>query len=163
MKIVGHEKKPKRESLVIRWNVVSRKRAARSSTPSINRQTLSIANISIAAICGVALFQYTEFVQIVNGDGTFSAPDIPAWRAHMMSVWLGSVSFVVALFCLEALVRKSKTVALRSVIPWFPFVVLTGVATIYHIHFLIVFGASLAYGASMYWRRKRTLPAIHEI
>lgn len=144
-------------------NVVSRKRVSRSSTPSIDRQTLSVANISIAALCGVALFQYTEFVLIVNGDGTFRPPDIPGWRAHMMSAWLGSVAFVVALFCLEALVQKSKTAAFRSVMPWFPFVVLTGVATIFHIHFLIVIGAAFAYGAWMYWRRKRTLQAIDEI
>lgn len=142
---------------------MSRKTALRSSRPRIKGRTLSVANTSIATICGVALFQYTEFVLTATGDGTFSAPDIPGWRAHMMSVWLGTVAFVVALYCLEALVRKSKTDAFRSVIPWFPFVALTGVATIFHIHFLIVIGAAFAYGAWMYWRRKRTFPAIDEI
>ena len=142
---------------------MSRKSVSRTNRPRIKGRSLSYPNISIAAICGVALFQYTEFVLTSTGDGTFGAPDIPGWRAYMMSTWLGTLAFVVVLFCLEALVRNSKRVAFRTVIPWFPFVVLTGVATIFHIHFLIVIGAAFAFGAWMYWRRKRTLQAIDEI
>lgn len=142
---------------------VSRKTSTRRNKPRIKGKTFAFPNTSIAAVCGVALFQYTEFVFMSTGDGSFRAPDIPGWRVHMISALLGTLSFVITLFCLEVLVRKSKTVAFRSVIPWLPFVVLTGVATVFHIHFLVLIGAASAYGAWMYWRKKRILPAIDEI
>lgn len=80
----------------------------------------------------------------------------PGWRVHLLSAWLGTVCFVVALFCLEALVQESKIVAFRSTIRWYPFVVLTGIANIFNIHTLIVIAVAAAYAIWM-WRRGKCI------
>lgn len=107
-----------------------------------------------AAMCGAAMCQYTEFVFMSATDKNGHTADIPMWRVHMGSASLGALGFVIALFCLEALNRSSKTLALRSAISWFPLVALTGFATIIHIPVFIVILAGSVYGVWMYRRTR---------
>lgn len=136
---------------------MSRKQQAKRTKIQIKGKTPDTPTTSVAAICSVAVLPYAHLV-LSAGDETGQTAIMPGWRVHMLSAWLGTVCFVITLFCLESLVQKSKAIAFRSTIPWAPFVVLTGVATIFRVHFLIVIVAACAYGAWMYWRKKRVLP-----
>jgi hypothetical protein len=46
-----------------------------------------------------------------HAPGATEVPGLPSWRAHMGSVCLGVVSFVVSLYFLEELGRRSKILA----------------------------------------------------
>jgi hypothetical protein len=140
---------------------VSRKPRAKRTKLQIKGKTLDTPTTSLAAICAVAVLPYANLVFMSAGDETGQTVMMPGWRVHMLSAWLGTVCFVITLFCLESLVHKSMAVAFRTTIPWSPFVVFTGVATIFRIHFLIVIVAACAYGACMYWRKKRVFPIVN--
>lgn len=140
---------------------MSRKPQAKRAKLQIKPKTPYTPTTSVAAVCAVAVLPYADLVFMSAGDEASQTAMMPSWRVHMLSAWLGTVCFVITLFCLESLVQKSKAVAFRSTIPWSPFVVLTGVATIFRIHILIVIVAACAYGAWMYWRKKRVLPVVN--
>jgi len=108
--------------------------------------------ILIAVMCGAAMLQYTEFVFVSARDDNGRTFDIPMWRVHMGSACLGALAFMIALFCFEALERRSKSLALRLTVPWIPLVGITGVATIIHIPIAIVILCSLVYGVWAYRR-----------
>lgn len=55
---------------------------------------------------------------------------MPSWRAHMAIACLGVLSFVVSLFFLEVLSRRSKKKALKSTAPWLSLLLLTSTATV---------------------------------
>lgn len=117
-------------------------------------KALNASTTSVAAICAFAIVPYADFMILsARDEGMF-----PGWRVHLFSAWLGTVCFVVALFCLEALVQESKIMAFRSTIRWYPFVVLTGIANIFNIHTLIVIAVAAAYAIWMWRRGKRILP-----
>jgi hypothetical protein len=140
---------------------MSRKPQAMRTKLQNKGKTVDTPTTLVAAICAVAILPYADLVIKSAGDETSQAAVMPSWRVHMLSAWLGTVCFVITLFCLESLVQKSKAVAFRSTIPWSPLVVLTGVATIFRIHILIVMVAAASYGAWMFWRQKRVLPVIN--
>lgn len=50
--------------------------------------------------------------------GAIALPWLPSWRAHMALACFGVSSFLVSLFCLEVLSRRSKRKALKSTAPW---------------------------------------------
>jgi hypothetical protein len=116
----------------------------------------SLPAILIAALVGGAMLQYIEFVFMSATDDNGHSFDIPMWRVHMGSACLGSVAFMIALFCFEALERRSKSLALRLTVPWIPLVGITGLATIIHIPIAIVVVCSLVYVVWAY-RRFRTM------
>jgi ABC-type uncharacterized transport system permease subunit len=66
---------------------------------------------------------------------------------------MGMVAFVITFFLLEALGRKSKTIAWRSSVPWLPLIVLTAVATAIHIPIYVVIIAAAIYSV---WAYRRT-------
>ena len=89
--------------------------------------------------------------------GTSDIPGLPSWRAHMGSICVGMVAFVITFFLLEALGRKSKTIAWRSSVPWLPLIVLTAVATAIHIPIYAVIITGAIYSV---WAYRRTR-AVH--
>ena len=105
-------------------------------------------------MCGAAMFQYTEFVFMSSTDQNGHTANIPMWRVHMGSACLGSIGFVIALFCFEVLEKKSKSLAFNSAIPWLPLVAITGLASIIHIPAFIVIIVGFIYGTWVY-RRSR--------
>jgi hypothetical protein len=80
--------------------------------------------------------------------------DIPMWRVHMGSTCLGAVTFVIVLFCCEALRYRSKKRGLQLALPWLPLAGLTGLATIIHIPSLIVISLGVTYGIWVYLRTR---------
>lgn len=111
-------------------------------------------NVLIAMVCGVAIFQYVEFVFFSAVDENGHTADIPMWRVHMGSTCFGTAAFVVAIFCCEALEHKSKKRALRFAIPWLPLLGLTALATIIHFPIFIVIILGLSYGGWVYVRSR---------
>jgi uncharacterized membrane protein YuzA (DUF378 family) len=102
--------------------------------------------VAIAALCGIAALYCSEIIYDNIRDS--GAPDmraLPAWRAHMASGCVGSLAFVTALFLLQSLAGRSKGSALRSAVPWFPLVALTGLATAVQIPIYLVVGVSAVY------------------
>ncbi|HET6220219.1 MAG TPA: hypothetical protein VFE27_24540, partial [Acidobacteriaceae bacterium] len=69
----------------------------------------------------------------------------PAWRAHMGSACVSMLGFMLCLFLLESLGKGSRRIALRSVKPWAPLVVLTGAATLIHVPAFVIVIATLVY------------------
>ena len=115
--------------------------------------TTSVA-VAIATLVAFAAIQAAEIIygNIRNTDAP-NDQDIPMWRAHMGSAFAGSVAFIIALFWLESLGRKSKATALRSIFPWLPVVALTGLATAVHIPIYIVLLITASYSV---WAYRRT-------
>lgn len=79
---------------------------------------------------------------------------LPGWRAHMGSAWMGTLAFVTALFLLENLGGQSRSRALRSAIPWLPLVALAGLATAIHIPISLVILAAAFYSPWAYLRMR---------
>lgn len=79
-------------------------------------------------------------------------PIFPYGASIWGSACLGTLAFIVLLFCLETLESKSRSLALWSVVKWLPLVGLTGTATVVHIPFLIVLALAVLYGVWVYHR-----------
>jgi hypothetical protein len=134
-----------------------KKRRPKKKTKNRTRSAdLAFPTIWIAAMCGAAMFQYTEFVYMSSIDENGQPANIPIWRVHMGSVCLGSVAFVITLFCFEVLEKKSRSLAFNSAIPWLPLVAITGLAAIIHIPAFIVIIVGLIYGTWVYRRSRVT-------
>jgi hypothetical protein len=111
--------------------------------------------VAVAALVAGAAIQTVEIIYGNIRDAEVSSShDFPLWRVHMGSAFAGSVSFVVALFLLENLGKKSKLTALRSVFPWLPVVALTGLATAIHIPIYLVILAAAVYSPWAYSRTR---------
>jgi hypothetical protein len=102
--------------------------------------------VAIAALVAVAVIQAAEIIfgNMRNSDAP-NGQDIPMWRTHMCSACAGSIGFVISLFWLELLGRKSKSIALRSVLPWIPLVALTGLSAVIRIPISAVLLAGAIY------------------
>jgi hypothetical protein len=72
----------------------------------------------------------------------------------MASACVGSLVFVIALFLLESLDRRSRRVALRIAVPWLPIVAFTGLATAIHIPIYVVIFAAAIYSPWAYLRTR---------
>lgn len=111
--------------------------------------------VALSAAVGIGAVQCAE---IIYDDGRDAGvPDNAGtgmWRVHMGCACIGSVAFVLALFCLERLGRGSMISALRSTIPWAPLIALTGMATAIHIPIYVVIPLILLYSL---WAYRRTL------
>jgi hypothetical protein len=114
--------------------------------------------VAIATLFGVAALYCGEMIYYNIKDS--GAPDmhpLPGWRAHMAAACVGTVAFVTALFLLESLGGRSRSVALRSAAQWFPLVALTALATAIHIpiYLVILLGALYSPWAYLHTRRTR--------
>ena len=130
----------------------------RRTLNKIKSQTKSVdwtsPNILIGVFSGIAIFQYTEFVFFSAVDSDGHTADIPVWRVHMGSTCLGTATFVVAIFCCEALEHKSKMRALRVAAPWLPLVGLTLLSTLIHLPISLVAILGAIYGIWVYLRSR---------
>ncbi len=100
---------------------------------------------------------FSSFAEIVYGFLTNNGeqvPGVPSWRAHMGSACLGLLAFVLTLFLLEILGRKSKAIAWSATYPWIPLIPLLVLATVIHIHAYIVIVLGLIYSV---WAFRRML------
>jgi hypothetical protein len=100
----------------------------------------------ISLLMGAAAFYCAEVTYSSFKDsGAAGLHPFPAWRAHMGSVCVGMLGFVLCLFLLESLGKRSRRIALRSIAPWAPLIVLTGAATLIHIPAVLVVITALIY------------------
>jgi hypothetical protein len=90
--------------------------------------------VALATLFGAGALYCGEIIyDNIKDSGAPDMRQLPGWRAHMASVCVGTLAFVISLFLLESLGRRSKGSALRSTVPWLPVVALTGLATAIHI------------------------------
>jgi hypothetical protein len=90
--------------------------------------------VALATFFGAAALYCGEIIyDNIKDSGAPDMRQLPGWRAHMASACVGTLAFVISLFLLESLGRRSKGSALRSTVPWLPVVALTGLATAIHI------------------------------
>jgi hypothetical protein len=111
--------------------------------------------LAIATLFGITAAYCTEIVyDHIKSPGASDMGQLPGWRAHMASACVGSLAFVIVLFLLESLGRRSKRVALRSAIPWLPIVALTACATAVHIPIYVVILTGSIYSPWAYLRTR---------
>lgn len=129
---------------------MSRKKVRLKTKGTKASADLGLPNFLIAAGFGAAIIHYSEFVFNAARDSDDHTADLPLWRVHMGSACLGTLAFIVVLFCLEMLECKSTNLALWSAVKWLPLVGLTGTATFVHIPFMIVLALAVLYGGWVY-------------
>jgi hypothetical protein len=113
--------------------------------------------VTIATLCGAAAIYCGEIIyDNIKDSGTVDTRQLSGWRAHMASATAGTLTFVISLFLLESLGRRSKSDALRSTVPWLPLVALTGLATAIHIPTYLVALLAALYSP---WAYSHTRPA----
>lgn len=119
-----------------------------------NTTTIAVIVAAMVAFCAI---QGAEIIyDNMRIPGVPGAHDIPLWRVHMISACAGSITFVLTLFFLESLGKKSRASALRSIFPWIPLVALTAIAAVVHIPLLLVVLLGALYCP---WAYARTLAA----
>ncbi|HTZ56721.1 MAG TPA: hypothetical protein VMB49_01425 [Acidobacteriaceae bacterium] len=107
--------------------------------------------LAIAVMCGAAALYCTEIIyDNIKDSGSSDLYAIPGWRAHMASGCIGATALVISLFLLERIGGRSKSRALRSVLPWLPLVLVTGFASIIHIPPYVVVAAIVFYSPYAY-------------
>lgn len=113
--------------------------------------------VTIATLCGATALYCGEIIyDSIKDSGAPDMRHLPGWRAHMASACVGTLIFVISLFLLESLSRRSKSSALRSTVPWLPLVALTGLATAIHVPTYIVALLTVLYSP---WAYLHTRPA----
>ena len=113
--------------------------------------------VTIATLCGATALYCAEIIYYyIRDSGTVNTGQLPEWRAHMASACAATLTFVISLFLLESLGRRSKSVALRSTFPWWPLVALTALATAIHIPIYLVALLAALYSP---WAYSHTRPA----
>ncbi len=114
-------------------------------------QTLFGLLIAVLAGAAISLFADSAFVDFQSiGDREFQM--LARWQIDMGSICLGVAAFVVVLFCLEILSKRSKMAGWRSSWPWLPLIGLTAMATFVHIPTYIVLPAGAIYCGWAYRR-----------
>ncbi len=95
--------------------------------------------VTLATLCGAGALYCGEIIyDNIKDSGAPDMRQLPGWRAHMASACIGTLAFVISLFLLESLGRRSKGSALRSTVPWLPVVAFTALATAIHIPIYVV-------------------------
>jgi len=123
-----------------------KKRKQRENMPDSTPTAVAVASL----VAGTAIWAGEIIYSNIRDADPSGGHDIPLWRAHMSSACAGSVAFVVALFILEKLGKKSKLMAWRSVLPWLPIIALTILATLFHIPIYLVILAIAFYSPWAY-------------
>ncbi len=117
--------------------------------PRPEKQTTMPASTPVALLvsllAGAGAFYCAEVTYGgIEDSGAAGLRPFPVWRVHMGSACVAMLGFMLCLFLLESLGKGSRRIALRSITPWAPLVVLTGAATLIHIPaFLVVITALL--------------------
>ena len=123
--------------------------------PRPRKQTTMPASTPVALLVslliGAGAFYCAEATYSGIKDSSGLRP-FPAWRAHMGSACVGMLGFMLCLFLLETLGKGSRRIALRSITPWAPLIVLTGAATVIHVPAFLVVITTLLYSPWAYLR-----------
>ncbi len=65
--------------------------------------------VTLATLFGAGALYCGEIIyDNIKDSGAPDMRQLPGWRAHMASVCLGTLAFVISLFLLESLGRRSK-------------------------------------------------------
>jgi hypothetical protein len=100
----------------------------------------------VSLLIGAGTFYCAEVTYgAIKDSGAAGLPPFPAWRAQMGSACVGILGFMLCLFLLESLGKGSRRIALRSIVPWAPLVVLTGAATLIHVPAFVIVITTLVY------------------
>jgi hypothetical protein len=127
----------------------------KKSKPRRNTSESTPIAIGVATVFGAGALYCAEIIyDNIKDSGAPDMQQFPSWRAHMGSACVGSVAFVISLFLLESLGRGSRRIAVRSVTPWWPIVVLTGLATAIHIPIYLVIIVAALYSPWAYFRTR---------
>lgn len=140
-----------------RWlKVAKKKKRYETANPEWHSDPTPAA--FVIACVGGACGTYTALAvqDALTKSGTVTLPWLPPWRAHMAIACLGLTTYVVSLFFLEVLGRRSKHKAMKSSVPWLSLVFISAAATAVHIPIypLIVLGAICCWWA---YRRTRAI------
>lgn len=136
------------------WLKVSKKRRQYKSADPEWRADPTPAAIVIAGIGGACgIYSALLLQDALTKSGTITLPWLPSWRAHMAIAWVGITTFVISLFFLEVLNRRSKYKAFKSSASWLSLVVVSAAASAIHIPIFIVVVVS---GACCWWAYHRT-------
>jgi hypothetical protein len=105
-------------------------------------QTLFTLLIAFLGGGGVSIYFGSAFSDL-QSIGDQNTRKLPGWQVNMGSICIGLMAFIVILFCMEVLRKRSKVAGWRSSWPWMPLVGLTVLATFVHIpvYFVILAGA----------------------
>ena len=107
-------------------------------------KTLFTLLIAFLGGAGVSLDLGTVFPDL-QSIGDQNTRKLVGWQVNMGSICIGLMAFVVILFCLEVLNKRSKIAGWQSSWPWLPPVGLTAVATFVHIPAYFVISAGAIY------------------
>jgi hypothetical protein len=94
---------------------------------------------------GVSFYFGSAFFDL-QSTGDQSIRKLSGWQVNMGAICIGLMAFVVILFCLEVLSKRSKIAGWRSSWPWLPLVGLTALATFVHIPVYLVIPAGAIHG-----------------
>jgi len=108
-------------------------------------KTLFTLLVAFLGGAGVSLDLGSVFPDL-QSIGDQNTRKLVGWQVNMGSICIGLMAFVVILFCLEVLNKRSKIAGLRSSWPWLPLVGLTALATFVHIPVYFVIPAGAIYG-----------------
>jgi hypothetical protein len=114
-------------------------------------QTLFALLIALLGGSAVSFYFGSALLDLQSIDNQ-NARKLPGWQVSMGSICLGMIAFVVILFCLEILSKRSKIAGWRSSWPWLPLVGLTALATFVHIPAYFVIPAGAIHGTWAYRR-----------
>jgi hypothetical protein len=107
--------------------------------------------MAIAVLCGAAALYCSEIIyDNIKDTGSPDVNALPGWRAHMAAGCIGAAALVISLFLLERVGGRSKSRAFRSVLPWLPLVMVTGLGTVIHIPSYAVVAAITFYSPWAY-------------
>jgi len=104
-----------------------------------------LGGLAISFYVGSALLDFES----IGEKSTWKLPD---WQVNMGSICVGMMAFVVILFCLEILRKRSKIAGWRSSWPWLPLVGLTALATFVHIPVYLIISVGVLYSIWAYSR-----------
>jgi hypothetical protein len=100
------------------------------------RAGMDLTSVALLVAClggaGILFYSESTFPDALNLAGQ-RAKTVPGWQIHMGSTCVAVLAFVVILFLLELLGRRSKGIAWRSSWPWMPLIGLTAMASLIHI------------------------------
>jgi hypothetical protein len=117
------------------------KKRKSAHSPYLTMTAFQVGCFACAAIIYLAEDTYGVIV-----DTGYQISKLPGWRAHMGSVCLGIIAFVMTFFLLEVLSRESKVIAWKTSAPWIPLIALTALATIIHVPAYVVIVVGAGYG-----------------
>lgn len=116
----------------------------------------TLVALAVAVLCGATALYCSEVIYgNIADSGSRRAALAPSWRGHMLAGCIGAAVLVLSLFLLERIGGRSKSHALRCVIPWLPLVAVTGLASIIHISSYLVVLAIVVYSPWAYRNMRR--------